>query len=232
MSTATLPTPAAPPAAPAVTPPPVGSPTAPVGARPTPAAVMPFQAYTAFRRFSVAEYQKMIAAGILTDEDKVELLDGYVVHKMPRNPPHDGSITALNEILVRLIPPGWVVRCQTGATLAESQPEPDIAIARGDRRLYFTRHPLPSDLALVIEVADSSLDRDRTDKARIYAGDGVPVYWVVNLVDRVVEVYSNPTGPVPGAHYQRQQVYHLGASVLVELDGKSVGSVVVSEILP
>ncbi|HUR52675.1 MAG TPA: Uma2 family endonuclease [Gemmataceae bacterium] len=227
MSTATLPTPVAP-AAPATTPPPV-PPVLPVPAIAVP---LPFKAYTAFRRFRVDEYQKMIDAGILTDEDAVELLDGYVVHKMPRNPPHDGSMFALNTRLQRIVPSGWVVRCQGGTRLADSQPEPDLAIARGDERLYFTRQPLPSDLALVIEVADTSLDRDRHDKGRIYAGDGIPVYWVVNLVDRVVEVFSNPTGPVPEAHYQRQQVYHLGASVLVELDGTPVGSVVVAELMP
>ena len=222
MSTTTLPAPVAPPAAPATTSPP---------ARPV-APAWPFKAYTALHRFRVEDYQKMIDAGILTDEDAVELLEGFVVHKMPRNAPHDSTIAKLYRRLDRLAPNGWVVRCQSGTQLTESRPEPDIAIARGGETAFDARQPLPSDLVLVVEVSDSSLDRDRHDKGRIYAGDGIPVYWIVNLVDRQVEVYSNPTGPVPDARYQRHQIYYAGANVLLELDGNAVGAIAVNDLLP
>src|SRR5712691_9106553 len=81
-------------------------------------------------RFSVARYQKMIEVGILTSEDKVELLENYVVLKMPRNPPHDGTIQLITETLTPAVPPGWRLRVQLTVVLADSQPEPDFSIVR------------------------------------------------------------------------------------------------------
>src|SRR4051812_38817738 len=105
-------------------------------------------------RFSVTRYQKMIEAGILTSEDKVELLENYVVLKMPRNPPHDGTIQLLTRKLIRAIPPGWQLRVQLTVVLSDSQPEPDFAIVRGDDGTYMARHPVPADVGLIVEVAD------------------------------------------------------------------------------
>src|SRR4051812_18504684 len=94
----------------------------------------------AIARFSVARYQKMIEAGILTDADKVELLENYVVLKMPRNPLHDGTIQPVMATLETLVPPGWKLRVQLTVVLADSQPEPDFALVRGDVRTYLHRH--------------------------------------------------------------------------------------------
>jgi Uma2 family endonuclease len=190
-----------------------------------------FQAMTAFRRFTVAEYQKLIDTGVLTDEDEVELLEGHLVLKMPADPPHDAAMTALDYFLQRLLPPGFLVRCQHGSDFPDSRPEPDIAVVRGDLRTFRTRHPEPADMALVIEVSDSSLARDRIDKGRIYARANIPEYWVVNLVDRQVEVYTDPTGPVSAPVYRRRQDYPPGASVPLVLDGVPAGAVSVSEVL-
>src|SRR4051812_8054697 len=93
------------------------------------------------RRFSVDEYHRMIETGILDDTDKVELLNGYVVFKMPRNPPHDSTLQRVQKRLFRLLPPGWDVRIQSAVTLAASEPEPDIALVRGDESRYVARHP-------------------------------------------------------------------------------------------
>src|SRR5262249_46920413 len=134
-------------------------------------------------RFSVARYQRMIEAGILTPDDKVELLENYVVLKMPRNPPHDSTIQHMLEKLFMPRPPGWSLRVQAALTLADSQPEPDFALVRGSAANYSQRHPGPSDTGLVIEVAHSSLLRDQRDKARIYARAGIPCYWIINLID-------------------------------------------------
>src|SRR2546421_11751027 len=128
----------------------------------------------AMARFSVARYQRMIEAGILTSEDKVELLENYVVLKMPRNPPHDGTIQLIHKRLSRLIPPGWDLRAQLTVALADSQPEPDFAVVRGDERTYLSRHPTSGDAGLIIEVANSSLLRDQRDKTRIYARGDIP----------------------------------------------------------
>src|SRR5205823_3779193 len=118
-------------------------------------------------RFSVERYQRMVETGILTAEDKVELLENYVVLKMPRNPPHDSTVQRMNRPILTSLPSGWDLRIQCAITLDDSQPEPDFAIVRGSARDYESRHPRASDLGLVIEVADSSLLRDQRDKTRI-----------------------------------------------------------------
>src|SRR5262249_34902226 len=110
-------------------------------------------------RFSVACYQRMIETGILTSEDRVELLENWVVLKTARNPPHDGTIDLLKAALPPLVPPGWLLRCQQTLVLPDSQSEPDFSVVRGGPRSYLTRHPTAADAGLVIEVADSSLLR-------------------------------------------------------------------------
>ncbi len=192
----------------------------------------PFQAMTAFRKFSVAEYQKLIDMGVLTDEDRVELLENYMVLKMPINPPHDSTVVALNYLIPLFLPPGYILRCQNTSDLPDSRPEPDLAVVHGDIRSHRTRHPRPDEIALVVEVSDSSLTRDRIDKGRIYARVSIPQYWVVNLVDRQIEVYTDPTGPVSVPVYRRRQDFPAGTTVPVELDGTAVGSVSVDEVLP
>src|SRR3954471_24141549 len=105
-----------------------------------------------FPRFSVARYQRMIENGSITADDKVELLENYLVLKMPRNPPHDGTIQLMTETLASVIPKGWRLRVQLTLVLSDSQPEPDFTIVRGDDRTYVTRHPVAADAGLVIEV--------------------------------------------------------------------------------
>jgi Uma2 family endonuclease len=183
-------------------------------------------------RFSVPRYQKMIETGILTTEDKVELLENYVVLKMPRNPRHDSTIQRMLERLFPHRPSGWGLRVQSAVTLADSQPEPDFALVRGTAADYDNRHPGPSDVGLVIEVADSSLLRDQRDKTRIYARGGVPCYWIVNLVDRRVEVYSHPSGPAAVPAYHSFQTYQPGDAIPLVLDGTVVATVAVADLLP
>lgn len=183
-------------------------------------------------RFSLARYQQMIEAGILTPEDKVELLENYVVLKMPRNPPHDGTIQLLTRVLTPAVPQGWGLRVQLTVVFADSQPETDFSIARGDDRTYLTRHPGPSDVGLIVEVANSSLLRDQRDKTRIYARGGIACYWIVNLVDRRIEVYSQPSGPTAVPAYASFQIYQPGDGVPLVLDGNTVGTVLADEMLP
>jgi Uma2 family endonuclease len=183
-------------------------------------------------RFSVARYQRMIEAGILTSEDKVELLENYVVLKMPRNPPHDGTLDLVKAAIPPRTPSGWFSRVQQTVVLSDSQPEPDFALVRGTPRSYLTRHPGPADVGLVVEVADSSLLRDQRDKTRIYARGAITNYWIVNLVDRRIEVYTQPSGPTAVPAYTSFQVYQPGDSVPLVLDGNTVATVAVDELLP
>jgi Uma2 family endonuclease len=185
-----------------------------------------------YPQFSVARYQRMIENGDLTAEDKVELLENWVVLKMPRNPRHDGTIQVVEATLYPVIPTGWRLRTQLTIVLSDSQPEPDFAVVRGNVRTYLARHPTAADTGLIIEVADSSLLRDQRDKTRIYARAGIPAYWIINLVDRRIEVYLQPSGPTAVPAYGAFQTFQPGDSVPLVLDGAAVGSVPAADLLP
>jgi Uma2 family endonuclease len=185
-----------------------------------------------FRRFSVAEYHRLIELGILTEDDNLELLEGYLVLKMSRNPPHDGTLHLLLKVLARALPPGWDLRVQSAITLADSEPEPDLAVVREDPGRYTTRHPGAADVGLVIEVADSTLAGDRADKGRIYARAAIPCYWIVNLVDHQVEVYTSPSGPTAAPAYAQRQDYRTGDTIPLELHGNTVAHFAVQDVVP
>jgi Uma2 family endonuclease len=185
-----------------------------------------------FRRFSVQEYHKLIELGILTENDNLELLEGYLVEKIPHDPIHDGTIQLVEDVIRQHLPGGWCLRVQSALTVGRSEPEPDLVIARGDKRTYLSRHPVPADVGIVIEVSNTSLDSDRDDKIPMYARDGIPVYWIVNLVGRQIEVYEQPTGASPSPTYGMQRQYKPGDAVPVVLGGVSVGTVPVADLLP
>jgi len=186
----------------------------------------------AVHRFSVKLYDRMVRDGTLTDEDRVELLEGVVVDKMPHNAPHDSCLYRLHtRLLLALAPQGWVVRCQSAVTFPASVPEPDVAVVPGPEGLYDVARPDAAGLLLVIEVSDSTLARDRGLKQRVYARSRVPVYWIVNLVDRQVEVYTDPRGGRSPA-YRTRTDYRAGQSVpLVVAGKKAVGAVAVNDLL-
>jgi Uma2 family endonuclease len=194
---------------------------------------LPLQAQMAgFHRFSVAQYHKLIEIGILTEDDNLELLDGYLVKKMSRNPPNDVCLQLIQETLPRFLPAGWCLRMQSAITLSCSEPEPDGAIVRGKARTYATQHPKPPDIGLVIEAADSTLDGDRIDKGRIYAEAGIAYYWIVNLVDRQIEVYTQPSAATATPSFGQRQDYRMGDDVPLLLDATVVGTIPVADLLP
>jgi Uma2 family endonuclease len=183
-------------------------------------------------RLSVAQYHQMTRQGILTDDDPVELLEGWLVTKMPKNPPHRLATQLAREALATMLPVGWHINDQEPITTEESEPEPDLSIVRGERRHYVERHPSASDLALVIEVADTTLQRDRTSKQRIYARAAIPVYWIINLAERQVEVYTNPSGTGVRVAYQQRHDYGATDRVPVLLAGGEIGAIGVDDLLP
>jgi Uma2 family endonuclease len=182
-------------------------------------------------RLSVNQYQRMICAGILTDDDPVELLEGWLVLKMPKKPAHRLCTQLLRDALATMVLPGWYVDAQEPITTAESEPEPDVMIVCGARRDYAERHPAPADLALVVEVADTTLQRDRTLKQRVYARAGIPRYWIVNLTEQQVEVYSDPTGPEALPVYRERHDYAAEDDLPLILAGQEVGRLAVREFL-
>ena len=176
----------------------------------------------------VERYHTLIDRGILGPGDRVELLEGIIVQKVSKNPPHRIATRLSRLALERVIPPNWYVDAQEPITLQASEPEPDIAVIRGDTRMYARRHPGLGDIGLVVEVADTTMDRDRIVKKRIYAAAGIPFYWLLDLNSRKLETYSEPKG----SEYASATEHAAHESVTVILDGVTVGSVAVSDLLP
>ena len=146
------------------------------------------------RQFTVAEYHKLIEIGVIKEGEPTELLEGYLVQKLPRDTAHDSAMDRIKGLFPTPLPSNWFVQCQRAVTLSDSEPEPDYAVVRGPRGHFRDSHPIPADIGLIVEVSASSLYIDRYDKGRIYARDNVPVYWVVNVTDKVIEVYTKPSG--------------------------------------
>ena len=184
------------------------------------------------KRFSVLEYQRMIATGIIRSGEKLELREGWLVYKMTVNPPHAASIRRTVRVLTKLLPKGWCQQAQLPISLLDSVPEPDIAILRGVEEDYDKRHPTAADSPQVTEVADSSLDEDRVDAARMYARAKIPVYWIINIPEEQIEVYTDPTGDCDEPAYRSRRDYHRGEDVPLILDGVEVARIPVNELLP
>ena len=195
---------------------------------PAPVGIPPFP----IQKISVARYHQMIEKGVYTEDDKVELIEGYIVSKMPHGTPHDSTMDAYEAALEGKLPSGWRIRCQRAVTLPDSEPEPDYAIVRWRTRAYALHHPTPADIGHLAEVADSSLDQDRGAKKRIYARAGIPIYWIVNLVENLIEVYTQPSGPTANPDYASRQDFARGDTIPLILDGQTICTLAVSDLLP
>lgn len=205
------------------------TPMPPVPSQPPPPAPVPDEPVW---RFSVEQYHAMIRAGILTDEDPVELLEGFLIQKMAKNPSHCRTRRLLVKALSPVLPNNWEVDSQGAITTLDSEPEPDVFVFRSRVDDYASAHPGPLDLALVIEVADASLRRDRGRKKRLYARAAIREYWIVNLIDRHIEVYTAPTGSADEPDYGQRRDYRPEEQVPVIVDGVEVGRLTVSDLLP
>jgi Uma2 family endonuclease len=170
----------------------------------------------------------MVSSGVFTKRDRLHLIDGILVAKMTKKPPHVIACEKTHDALQRTVGAGWRVMVEAPVQLSEhSEPEPDLALARGTADDYPEHHPGPADVALIVEVGDSSLREDR-QLVRVYGAAGVTAYWIVNLVDRWVEVY---TGPRPDG-YSVCSVSVPGQAVPLVLDGAEVGRIPVDDMLP
>jgi len=183
-------------------------------------------------RLSIEQYHAIIQAGILTDDDSVELLEGWLVFKRPKNPPHRVTTRLVRTALENILPRGWYVDSQEPIALSNSEPEPDIVVVRGDTRQYLARHPGAEDIALIIEVSDTTLQRDRTVKKRIYARAGISLYWIVNLVEEQVEVYSQPLVEVEQPDYSQRLDFGRSAVIPIIIEGIEIGAIAVNSLLP
>jgi Uma2 family endonuclease len=183
-------------------------------------------------RLSIGQYHEMIRHGILTDDDPVELLEGLLVNKMSKRRGHSYTTQTARDVLTAVLPAGWFAEDQEPVTISDedSEPEPDISVIRGERRRFRRRHPTPKDVGLLVEVADTTLKRDRGFKKRIYARATIPIYWIINLPDRKVEVYTEPSGPAMEPDYAARKDYKIGADVPLILDGEEVARIRVKDL--
>jgi len=167
------------------------------------------------KRWTRAEYERLVDLGAFGPADRLELLAGNLVVCEPPGTPHMTAIRAAEEMLRRSSGPGWEVRTQAPVALDdESEPEPDVVVAPGSFRDY--RHAHPSRPVLLVEVADASLASDREHKGSLYARAGVREYWIVNLVDDALEVYRDPApdgGAVHGSRYRSATTLRAGQEV-------------------
>jgi Uma2 family endonuclease len=163
-------------------------------------------------------YEEATARGVFTPDDPIELIDGEIItHLSPQRSPHSATVSLVAEALRHAFGSGFYVREQQPLRLGErSIPEPDVAVVRGSAMEYYDAHPRTA--ALVVEVADTTLAIDRDRKLRLYSSEEVPEYWIVNLVDRCVEVNRQPAGE----RYAESRVYRGGDTIPVGLRAEPI----------
>jgi Uma2 family endonuclease len=185
----------------------------------------PWDVGPALHRFTVDEYRRLLA-----EDARVELLDGWVFDMPPIGPSHSFGVENGRDALATLLSAGWHLRTQQPVALGTSEPQPDLAIVRGTRGDYVRRHPGASDIGLLVEVSESSLELDRGLKRAVYAAAGITEYWIVSVIERRVEVFQRPRGPTVRrpAGYGRRRVVGGGKSLPLVLDGRAAGQLPVN----
>ena len=179
---------------------------------------------------TVRQYLRMVEADILGQYDRVELLEGLLVPKKPPTPPHDARTCYLHTVLSKMLPDQWQVHCKFAITTRDSVPEPDISVVEANENEYSKRHPKASETALAIEVSDVTLTIDQIVKKRVYARAKVPVFWIVNLPNFRIEVFTEPKGG-KSADYRRCDIFKDGHRVPLTIAGAKRKFLDVSEIL-
>jgi Uma2 family endonuclease len=145
------------------------------------------------RQFNVTEYNRMAETGILSEDDRVELIEGEIIEMSPIGSRHAACVRRLDALFNRQLAGAAQVSAQNPILLDEySEPQPDIALLKPRHDFYAEAHPLPSDVWLIVEVADTSIEYDRKVKAPLYAQAGIPEMWLVNLAEETIEVYTQP----------------------------------------
>jgi Uma2 family endonuclease len=166
------------------------------------------------RLFTVHDYHRMVSAGILFEDDRVELIRGEILTMSPIGPPHNGAVLRASNGLFPIVGTRAIVGVQGSICLDDwDEPQPDIFLLRPRDDFYTTQHARPSDILLIIEIADSSLDYDRTVKVSLYAETGVPEYWVADIINDCVWAYSEARDKA----YRSIREFHRGESIVPEL---------------
>lgn len=184
------------------------------------------------RKLKRVEYDRLVEAEVFGPEDRIELFDGRMIFKEPQYSPHATAISLVQRVLTSALGPGWYVRVQMPVALDElSEPEPDVSVVPGHPRDYRDAHP--ERPALIVEVAQSRLRFDRRQKGSLYARAGIADYWIVNILERRLEIYrepvSDPDAPL-GWRYGR--TIALGPDERVAPLAAPAVAIAVSDLLP
>lgn len=155
--------------------------------------VQPVDTPPSRRRFSVEDYHRMVETGILSEEDRTELIDGEIIEMAPVGSRHAGHLKHLLRLVSNAVGDAAIVSVQDPVRLGEhSEPQPDLALLEPKDDFYTSAHPTADDVLLVVEIAETSLEYDRSSKIPLYASHGVGVVWLLSLRDRAIEVYEQP----------------------------------------
>lgn len=182
-------------------------------------------------RLSVHQYDQMARAGILDGEDRVELIDGLLVNKMTKNERHMATTKRIVREVQKALPPNFHVAKEDPIVTPRSEPEPDVAVIRGEIEDYLSRKPRADDVVLLVEVSDTTYAADRA-KLRLYAEAGIPTCWIANLPSDRIEVYHDPTGPDPHPDYRHRQDFGRNTTITLLIDGQEAARLAVNELLP
>ena len=178
------------------------------------------------RWFTANEYNRMVEVGILTEDDRVELIDGEIVARSPIGSRHAACVNRLNMLLSRQVGQAFIVSVQNPIILSDySEPEPDLAILRWRKDYYEQELPQPADVIIVIEVADTSVEIDRNVKLPLYAKAEISVAVLVDVTKESVEVHSQPAN----GKYQSVEIF--GRGDLFQLDSFPLLNLKVDDIL-
>jgi len=165
------------------------------------------------RYFNVDEYYRMAEAGVLKPDDRVELIEGEIIKMRPIGSTHAACVARLDDLFRNLTKRKAMIRVQSPVRLGEfSEPVPDVALLKSRKDYYAARHPLPSDIFLIVEVADTTVLSDREIKVPLYARSGIPEVWLINLPKKVVEVYAEGSA----GRYRKSFKYRSGETVVAE----------------
>jgi Uma2 family endonuclease len=180
-------------------------------------------------RFTVAQYHRLLELKILDADRQIELLEGILFENMPRNPTGNSVTRAFDRIASQNFPGDWVLARSRGIPLSrakpESEPQPDYAIIRASTADGMR------DVGLVVEIASAEPTLERVDLGRIYARAAISVYWILDYSAQVVEVFTQPSGPIDSPHYAKRDRYPVGTSVPIVLDGNTVGTIAVADVM-
>jgi len=183
-------------------------------------------------RITIDRYERMVESGVYHAKDPVFLWRGRLVEKMSKGRPHIIAALVLFRILDRLMPEGYHVEQEASIAIGDdTMPEPDLTVVRGALHDYPRQAPSARQVALVVEVSDSSVAQDSRTKLRAYAAEGIPVYWIVNLPRNRVVVYGIPTGSSETPDYRENREYGPDEEIPVILDGREVGRIAAREVL-